>query len=122
MIKGLTGSKGLFVSGGNTSLPYVNQNPSNPMQGMIRVWGTDMQVFDGSGWTNIQSSYATVELDGNTQRLLDWAKSKMEEEHELQQLSKENAAVQIALDNLKRAQEQLDVTIILSKEYEQSTN
>ena len=122
MIKGLTGSKGVFVSGGNTSLQYVNQNPSNPMQGMIRVWGTDMQVFDGSGWTNIQSSYATVELDGNTQRLLDWAKSKMEEEHELQQLSKENAAVQIALDNLKRAQEQLDVTIILSKEYEQSTN
>jgi hypothetical protein len=122
MIKGLTGSKGVFVSGGNTSLQYVNQNPSNPMQGMIRVWGTDMQVFDGSGWINIQSSYATVELDGNTQRLLDWAKSKMEEEHELQQLSKENAAVQIALDNLKRAQEQLDVTIILSKEYEKSTN
>ena len=122
MIKGLTGSKGVFVSGGNTSLQYVNQNPSNPIQGMIRVWGTDMQVFDGSGWTNIQSSYATVELDGNTQRLLDWAKSKIEEEHKLQQLSKENAAVQIALDNLKRAQEQLDVTIILSKEYEQSTN
>jgi hypothetical protein len=122
MIKGLTGSKGVFVSGGNTSLQYVNQNPSNPMQGMIRVWGTDMQVFDGSGWTNIQSSYATVELDGNTQRLLDWAKSKMEEEHELQQLSKENAAIQIALDNLKRAQEQLDVTIILSKEHEKSTS
>ena len=122
MIKGLTGSKGVFVSGGNTSLQYVNQNPSNPMQGMIRVWGTDMQVFDGSGWTNIQSSYATVELDGNTQRLLDWAQSKIEQEHELQQLSRENPAVQIALDNLKRAQEQLDVTIILSKEYEKSTS
>jgi hypothetical protein len=46
----------------------------------------------------------------------------MEEEHELQQLSKENAAIQIALDNLKRAQEQLDVTIILSKEHEKSTS
>ena len=122
MIKGLTGSKGVFVSGGNTSLQYVNQNPSNPMQGMIRVWGTDMQVFDGSGWTNIQSSYATVELDGNTQRLLDWARSKMEKENDLQQLSRENPAVQIALDNLKRAQEQLDVTIILSKEHEKSTS
>ena len=122
MIKGLTGSKGVFVSGVNTSLQYVNQNPSNPMQGMIRVWGTDMQVFDGSGWTNIQSSYATVELDGNTQRLLDWARSKMEKENDLQQLSRENPAVQIALDNLKRAQEQLDVTIILSKEHEKSTS
>jgi hypothetical protein len=122
MIKGLTGSKGVFVSGGNTSLQYVNQNPLNPMQGMIRVWGTDMQVFDGTSWLNMNTSYATVELDGNTQRLLDWAKGKMEEEHELQQLSKENAAVQIALDNLKRAQEQLDVTIILSKEHEKSTS
>jgi hypothetical protein len=122
MIKGLTGSKGVFVNGGNTSLQYVNQNPSNPMQGMIRVWGTDMQVFDGSGWINIQSSYATVELDGNTQRLLDWAKSKMEEEKELYQLSKENSAVRIALENLKRAREQLDVTIILSKEHEKSTS
>jgi hypothetical protein len=122
MIKGLMGIRGIAVNGGDTSVPYVNQNVSNPMQGMIRVWGTDMQVFDGSGWTNIQSSYTTVGLDPVTQEAIDWVKQKMQDEKELHQLSKENPAVQIALENLKRAREQLDVTIILSKEYEKSTS
>jgi hypothetical protein len=118
MIKGLMGIRGIAVNGGDTSVPYVNQNVSNPMQGMIRVWGTDMQVFDGSGWTNIQSSYTTVGLDPVTQEAIDWVKQKMQDEKELHQLSKENPAVQIALENLKRAREQLDVTIILSKEHD----
>ena len=122
MIKGLMGSRGIAVNGGDTSVPYVNQNVSNPIQGIIRVWGNDMQVFDGSNWMNITTSYATVGLDPVTQEAIDWVKQKMQDEKELHQLSKENPAVQIALDNLKRAQEQLDVTIILSKEYEKSTS
>ena len=62
MIKGLQGSASVVVNGGNTSVPYVNQNNSNPMQGMIRVWGTDMQVFDGTAWISMSTSYATVAL------------------------------------------------------------
>ena len=122
MIKGLMGSRGIAVNGGDTSVPYVNQNVSNPIQGIIRVWGNDMQVFDGSNWMNITTSYATVGLDPVNQEAIDWVKQKMQDEKELHQLSKENPAVQIALDNLKRAQEQLDVTIILSKEHEKSTS
>jgi hypothetical protein len=122
MIKGLMGSRGIAVNGGDTSVPYVNQNVSNPVQGMIRVWGNDMQVFDGSNWMNITTSYATVGLDPVTQEAIDWVKQKMQDEKELHQLSKENPAVQIALENLKRAREQLDVTIILSKEHEKSTS
>ncbi len=37
MIKGLTGTCGVTVSGGNTALPYINPNANNPIQGMIRV-------------------------------------------------------------------------------------
>jgi len=62
MIKGLMGSQGIVVSGGNTSVPYVNQNTNNPMTGMVRVWGTDMQVFDGSSWVIMNTSYATATL------------------------------------------------------------
>ena len=100
MIKGLMGSRGIAVNGGDTSVPYVNQNVSNPIQGIIRVWGNDMQVFDGSNWMNITTSYATVGLDPVTQEAIDWVKQKMQDEKELHQLSKENPAVQIALDNL----------------------
>ena len=48
MIKGLTGNNGLTVSGGGTSVPYVNQNNNNPMQGMIRINGNLLETFDGT--------------------------------------------------------------------------
>jgi hypothetical protein len=118
MIKGLMGSNGVVVSGGNTSLQYVNQNVSNPMQGMIRVWGTDMQVFDGSNWQNMQTSYATVELDVETQNLLQWIRNKKKEEAEIEAFSKDHPAIKIALENLNKAEQQLKATVILSKEYE----
>ena len=119
------GSKGVNVLGGNTSLQYVNQNSSNPMQGMVRVYGSDLQVFDGSNWSNIASSYATVELDAETQTLLQWIREKQKEEREIESLSNDHPAVRIAKENLnkvkaemERAEQQLKATVILSKEYE----
>lgn len=119
------GSKGVNVLGGNTSLQYVSQNTSNPMQGMVRIWGTDLQVFDGTGWINIQSSYATVELDAETQMMLQWIRKKQDEEREIETLSQDHPAVRIAKENLnkvkadmERAEQQLKATVILSKDYE----
>jgi hypothetical protein len=127
MIKGLMGSNGIAVNGGNTSLQYVNQNVSIPMQGMIRVWGTDMQVFDGTGWTNIQTSYATVELDTETKMLLEWAKTKKRDEEMLLTLPSDHPSVKAAKQNLnnaklevKRLEEQLKITEILI--HEESTS
>jgi hypothetical protein len=120
MIKGLMGSNGIAVNGGNTSLQYVAPNSNNPIQGMIRVNGTDMQVFDSNGWSNIQSSYATVELDTETKLLLEWAKKKKVEEELLIILPSEHPAVKAAKQNLnkaklevKRLEEQLKITEIL---------
>jgi hypothetical protein len=127
MIKGLMGSNGIAVNGGNTSLQYVNQNVSNPMQGMIRVWGTDMQVFDGTNWTNIQTSYATVELDTETKLLLEWAKTKKRDEEMLLTLPSNHPSVKAAKQNLnkaklevKRLEDQLKITEILV--HEESTS
>lgn len=123
------GSKGVNVLGGNTSLQYVSQNSSNPMQGMVRIWGTDLQVFDGSNWSNIASSYATVELDGETQSMLQWIRKKQAEELEIETLSQDHPAVRIAKENLnkvkaemERAEQQLKATVILSKEYDETTS
>jgi hypothetical protein len=118
MIKGLQGISGLTVTGGNTSLPYVNQNHTNPMQGMLRIWGSDMQVFDGNGWMNLSTSYATVGLDQETQNLLQWAKSKQRQEIEILELGLKNEAVRVALENVKKAQEQLTIIAHLSREHE----
>jgi len=129
MIKGLMGSSGVNVSGGNTSLPYITTNSENPIQGMVRIWGTDLQVFNGGSWTTIPSSYATATLDANTLELLDWARKKKMEEEVLLSLPNDSPAVKIAIQNVNRAkkelarvQEQLKITEILSKEYDKTTS
>ena len=83
MIKGIMGSNGIAVEGGNTSVPFVNANINNPMTGMIRIHGTDMQVFDGSGWLSVSTSYATVGLEPTAEEAIKWVRHKMEEEQDL---------------------------------------
>jgi hypothetical protein len=121
MIKGLTGDAYITVTGGNTSVPYINTNPNNPMQGMIRINGSDMQVFDGTMWTTMNTSYASLTLSPTYQSVLYWAMQKMQDEREIINSAKKHPAVKIALDNLEKAKQQLDVTIILSKEHNDTT-
>ena len=122
MIKGITQSgRYVTVSQGNNSLPYVPSNSNNPIQGMIRVSNQDMQVFDGSSWITLTSSYSTVGLTGEAESLLDWARKKRDEEMAWESLAKENQAVKIALDNLEQARRQLDITAKLAREYDTET-
>lgn len=112
MIKGITGGMGVVVSGGNTSLPYVNMSSgtnSNPMQGMMRISGSDLQVFDGSTWMNLGSSYATVELNGDTQSILQWAREQRDKQFKREQLIKDNPALGKALEAIQRAEANFDL-------------
>ena len=108
----IMGGQGVVVNGGNTSLPYVNmsQGPQgNPMQGMMRINGSDIQVFDGNNWMNLGSSYATVELNGDTQAILQWAREERDKQYKRQQLIKDNPALQKALDAIERAEANFDL-------------
>ena len=118
MIKGLMGSKGVIVAGGNTSVPYVNTGSSNPMQGMIRVWGSEMQVFDGNTWINMSTSYATVELDAETQDLLQWARAQRTMQMNRLTLAQNNPALLKALEAIKRAEENFELLSTIAGEYE----
>jgi hypothetical protein len=109
MIKGLMGSKGVMVMSGNTSVPYVSQNNTNPMQGMIRIWGSDMQVFDGNNWMTMSSSYATVELDQDTQDLLQWARAQRTMAMNRMTLAQNNPALMKALEAVKRAEDNFEL-------------
>jgi hypothetical protein len=109
MIKGLMGSKGVMVMGGNTSVPYVSQNNTNPMQGMIRIWGSDMQVFDGNNWMPMSTSYATVELDQDTQDLLQWARAQRTMAMNRMTLAQNNPAMMKALEAVKRAEDNFEL-------------
>lgn len=117
MIKGLTTSgRYTVVSAGNTSVPYVNQNISNPIQGMLRISGSDMQVFDGTSWIVMNTSYATVGLTGEAESLLDWARKKRDEETFLESLAKTNPTIKDLVGQIKQKEEQIEMVMILMKD------
>jgi hypothetical protein len=122
MIKGLTGTSGVTVSGGATVLPYVGPNVGNPMTGMLRIHNTDIEVFNGNIWQQLPSSYSTVSLDQDILDIIQWARKKRDEEMMWQSLANDNRAVKIALDNLEQARQQLDITAKLAREYDQTTS
>jgi hypothetical protein len=109
MIKGLMGTCGVTVSAGNTTVPYINQNHSNPMQGMIRIWGSDMQVFDGTAWMNLSTSYATVTLDQDILDIIQWARTQRTLERNRAVLIELNPALENAYKAILRAEQNFDI-------------
>lgn len=109
MIKGIQGVTGLTVTGGNTSLPYISPNANNPVTGMLRINGTDMEVFNGNNWQVLSTSYATVSLDQETQDLLLWAKAQRQMALNRMTLAQNNPALMKALEAVKRAEDNFEL-------------
>jgi len=106
------GSQGVIVNGGNTSLPYVNMSSGpmgNPMQGMLRLYGSDMQVFDGSSWITLSTSYATVELDARTQATLKWAEAQRDISYKRMETVQKHPALTKALEAIAKAEANFDI-------------
>lgn len=118
MIKGLMGNQGVIVSGGDTSLPYVNPNPNNPMTGMLRINNTNIEVFTGNGWQILSTSYATVSLDQDSQDLLQWARTQRQLEQNRATLIKNNPALEKAYEAMKRAEDNFDILATIAGEYD----
>jgi hypothetical protein len=118
MIKGLQGISGITVSGGNTALPYIGPNSNNPMTGMMRINGTEIEVFNGSSWQMLSTSYATVSLDQDILDIVQWARKRRDEESKWYSLASSNEAVRIALEQLEQAKTRLELTAILSRDHE----
>jgi hypothetical protein len=108
MIKGLMGTCGVTVSAGNTSVPYVNMDITKPMQGMIRIWGSDMQVFDGSAWITMSTSYATVSIDQEILDVIQWARTQRTMAMNRLTLAQNNPALMKALEAVKRAEDNFE--------------
>lgn len=111
---------GQYLTVGHNGQTYYN-NTSQPAAGMLRYHsGGRVEVYDGNSWLTCSGS-ANINLSPDAERALTWAIQKQREEQELEKLSKEHPAVQAAIENLRRAEEQLKTTIILSKD-EQTTS
>ena len=122
MITNISSSSQHLYAARGSSLPYVSSNMTNPMQGMLRLNGSEMEVYDGHTWLKIYPGTANVGMTGPANAAIDWAIKKMEEEKEWKALAEKNQAVKIALDNLEQARQQVDIIAKLAREYETTTS
>ena len=122
MIKGIAqGGRYITVTGGSPGSNYINNYSSAQGVGNMRfnTSNQNMEVWDGSTWMTLQSSYATVQLDEEEIRILDWAKKEMIKDIEIKILAKDHPAVSAAYENARRAKEQLElISILAKKEYD----
>ncbi len=118
MIKGVNGGNGIQVSGGYFSWPSFYQSSAtsgNTLIGQVRYNGSsqNMEVYDGSSWLMMSSAYPTVELSGDVQSVLNWARAKMAEEARIQELAAKHPSVADALQAVAKAEEQVRIVAAL---------
>lgn len=123
MIKGITQSgRYMMVSGGQAGSTYINNFSGAQGVGNMRFNTTNqsMEVFDGNNWQILQTNFASVGLTGEAESLLDWAKDKRAKEAEYERIAQDSPAVQIALEKLRKAESELELITILSKDHEKN--
>lgn len=121
MIKSINGSNGIVINNGYTSWPtfYNNSTSSNnTLVGQVRYNGSSqcMEVYDGVTWLTMQSSYPTIELSGEVQAVVNWARAKMAEEARIAELAAKHESVADAVAAVARAQEQVRIVAALVQE------
>jgi hypothetical protein len=93
-------------------------SPGSTGSGMVRYNSNlgRLEVNDGAVWIALGNEYR-LDLSNDATNAIEWVKNKIKEEEELKRLSKDHPAIRLAVENLERAKQQLDVTINLSKEH-----
>jgi hypothetical protein len=119
MIKSITVGRYLNVSGGTSthvSKSYSANNGNGKMGDMLFDFDTQQfKVFDGSTWQTMYSAIPMIQLDGEAESLLNWARTKRQEEIQLDTLAKNNPVVKDLVDQIKEKEEQLRMVQILLK-------
>ena len=110
VIKGINSSgRYLTVSGGSPSSTYIS--PGSVGAGMLR-YNSNMnciEVNDGNMWKQLDMSYASVELNPDTEALLEWARLELTKQRILAERIEQNPALKKAYEAVVRAQENFDI-------------
>ena len=81
------------------SRPFVNND--NAFGGLLR-WNSQsnqQEVYDGSDWVPFNHETATIDLDNETESLLEWVKEKRDEEQKLSEMMEQYPALKKAKEN-----------------------
>jgi len=113
MIRNISGSKYIQVSGGMNTNPYISPGASGA--GMVR-WSPSMnclEINDGSSWQSLHSAHPVITLTPDAEVLLDWARAKRDEEQRMAILAAQHPTVADALAAMQLAREKLQVVTVL---------
>jgi hypothetical protein len=111
MIRNITGGEGIHISGSIYNAPYIDTTRASA--GLVRYVGGNLEVYDGSSWLPLASSYPQIELDGVTQSVVRWTMQKMAEEARIKELAAKHPTVADALLARDRAEDALKMTTAL---------
>jgi hypothetical protein len=79
----------------------------------VRYIGGNLEVYDGSSWLPLQSSYPQVELDNETMEIIRWAQNRMVEEERMKALAATHPTVADALLARDRAEDAVRIAVAL---------
>jgi hypothetical protein len=79
------------------------------MTGMLRINNTDIEVFNGSSWQQLSTSYATVSLDQDILDIIQWARTQRTMALNRMTLAQNNPALMKALEAVKRAEDNFEL-------------
>ena len=103
MITNISGGPGITVQGGNSNQIYLQ--PSQPgtaiPTGQLRYNNNMIEVYDGSSWRVASNSYTNISLDVGMIEAIEWARKKMQEEKELEELAKQFPILEDAMRDLE---------------------
>jgi hypothetical protein len=118
MIKNINAGAGLSIQNGHSTWPSFYNNSasnSNTLVGQMRYNGSAqcIEVYDGMVWLSLSTSFPTIELNGDVQMVLNWARAKMAEEARIRELAAKHPAVADALQAVAHAEEQVRIVTAL---------
>jgi len=115
MIRNISGSKYIQVSGSMSTNPYISPGASGIAVGMVR-WSASMnclEINDGNSWQQLHSAHPMIALTSDAETLLDWARAKRDEEWRIAELAAKHPTVADALGAVREAEQQLKTVVAL---------
>ena len=118
MIKTITSTSQHIIINSPISSVYIQQEPGAHGVGNMRynAMQQNIEVYDGRNWVMINMGHATVNLNHETEAVLEWARKKRDEETKLKSLAENNKTIADLLEKKNNIEEQLTIVQTLIKE------
>ena len=107
--------KYIAVTGGPGSNYVNNSGLMSVGQLQFNTNTQRLEVYNGSSWQMLNLGTYYVGLNPEAEQILDWARTKMYEERELEKLSAEHPAIKDLVEQIKQKEDQIKMVKNLIK-------